>query len=111
MLAFMKVDSHQAVTAQICDFVTLKKYTASTSAYSSLYSGAGGALVVYDITRRETYLSALNWLKDLRDYAPPDLVVMLVGNKSDLTHSRAVSMEEAKQFAGMLSSMTHLIII
>lgn len=39
------------------------------------------------------------WLKELRDHADPNIVVMLVGNKSDLRHLRAVPTDEAKQFA------------
>jgi Ras-related protein Rab-11A len=39
------------------------------------------------------------WLKELRDYADSNIVIMLVGNKSDLKHLRAVPTEEAKAFA------------
>ena len=39
------------------------------------------------------------WLKELRDHADANIVIMLVGNKSDLKHLRAVPTEEAKQFA------------
>jgi Ras-related protein Rab-11A len=39
------------------------------------------------------------WLKELRDHADSNIVIMLVGNKSDLRHLRAVPTEEAKQFA------------
>lgn len=42
----------------------------------------------------------MRWLKELRDHADSNIVVMLVGNKSDLRHLRAVPTEEAKQFAG-----------
>jgi Ras-related protein Rab-11A len=44
------------------------------------------------------------WLKELRDHADSNIVIMLVGNKSDLRHLRAVPTEEAKQFA---STFTH----
>ena len=39
------------------------------------------------------------WLKELRDHADTNIVIMLVGNKSDLRHLRAVPTEEAKEFA------------
>lgn len=39
------------------------------------------------------------WLKELRDHADSNIVIMLVGNKCDLRHLRAVPTEEAKQFA------------
>lgn len=41
------------------------------------------------------------WLKELKDHADANIVIMLVGNKSDLKHLRAVPTEEAKAFSGM----------
>lgn len=61
-----------------------------------------GALLVYDISKHSTYESVDRWLKELRDHADSNIVIMLVGNKSDLRHLRAVPTEEAKQFACML---------
>jgi len=64
------------------------------------YRGAVGALLVYDISKHITYENVVRWLKELRDHADSNIVIMLVGNKSDLRHLRAVPTEEAKQFAG-----------
>lgn len=69
------------------------------------YRGAVGALLVYDISKHLTYESAERWLKELYDHADPHIVVMLVGNKSDLETLRTVPTEEAKDFAGRLSSI------
>lgn len=71
------------------------------SFYYSYYRGAVGALLVYDISKHSTYESVDRWLKELRDHADSNIVIMLVGNKSDLRHLRAVPTEEAKQFACM----------
>lgn len=65
----------------------------------SYYRGAVGALLVYDISKHSTYESVSRWLKELRDHADANIVIMLVGNKSDLRHLRAVPTDEAKQFA------------
>ncbi len=73
-----------------------ERYRAITSAY---YRGAVGALLVYDISKRSTFENVERWLKELRDHAVPNIVIMLVGNKCDLRHLRAVSTEEAKAFA------------
>ena len=59
-----------------------------------------GALLVYDIAKQQTFANVTRWLKELRDHADANIVIMLVGNKSDLRHLRAVSTEEAKHFAG-----------
>ncbi|KAK6917718.1 Small GTPase [Dillenia turbinata] len=73
-----------------------ERYRAITSAY---YRGAVGALLVYDVTRHATFGSVERWLRELRDHADPNIVVMLIGNKSDLRHLVAVPTEDAKSFA------------
>lgn len=59
-----------------------------------------GALLVYDIAKHLTYENVERWLKELRDHADSNIVIMLVGNKSDLRHLRAVPTDEARAFAG-----------
>lgn len=54
---------------------------------------------MYDVTRRATFESAARWLKELRDHTDPNIVVMLIGNKSDLRHLVAVPAEDGKTFA------------
>ena len=56
---------------------------------------------MYHIAKRWTYENVKRWLKELRDHADSNIVIMLVGNKSDLRHLRAVPTDEAKAFAGM----------
>ena len=63
------------------------------------YRGAVGALLVYDIAKHLTYENVERWLRELRDHADANIVIMLVGNKSDLRHLRAVPTEEARTFA------------
>ncbi|KAK2844982.1 hypothetical protein Q5P01_011641 [Channa striata] len=84
------------IKAQIWDTAGLERYRAITSAY---YRGAVGALLVYDITKHLTYESVERWLKELYEHADPHIVVMLVGNKTDLESERSVPTEEAKDFA------------
>ncbi|CCU99994.1 unnamed protein product [Malassezia sympodialis ATCC 42132] len=86
----------KTIKAQIWDTAGQERYRAITSAY---YRGAVGALLVYDIAKHSTYVNVSRWLKELRDHADSNIVVMLVGNKSDLKHLRAVPTEEAKAFA------------
>ncbi|SPC66903.1 probable GTP-binding protein Rab11 [Ustilago sp. UG-2017b] len=86
----------KTVKAQIWDTAGQERYRAITSAY---YRGAVGALLVYDIAKHPTYINVSRWLKELRDHADSNIVIMLVGNKSDLRHLRAVPTDEAKAFA------------
>ncbi|KAF3833080.1 hypothetical protein F7725_026745 [Dissostichus mawsoni] len=78
----------KTVKAQIWDTAGQERYRAITSAY---YRGAVGALLVYDIAKHLTYENVERWLKELRDHADSNIVIMLVGNKSDLRHLRATS--------------------
>lgn len=73
-----------------------QRYRAITSAY---YRGAVGALLVYDVSRHVTFENVDRWLKELRGHTDANIVIMLVGNKADLRHLRAVSSEDAKAFA------------
>lgn len=54
---------------------------------------------MYDITRHVTFESVERWLKELREHTDSSTIIMLVGNKADLRHLRAVSTEDAKDFA------------
>ncbi|KAF2182752.1 GTP-binding protein-like protein RAB2 [Zopfia rhizophila CBS 207.26] len=69
--------------------------TAGQETYKSItrsyFRGASGALLVFDISRKNTFLSATSWLNDLRQIAEEGIVVVLVGNKSDLAASSTVS--------------------
>ncbi|KAG2464541.1 RB11B protein, partial [Polypterus senegalus] len=86
----------KTIKAQIWDTAGQERYRAITSAY---YRGAVGALLVYDIAKHLTYENVERWLKELRDHADNNIVIMLVGNKSDLRHLRAVPTDEARAFA------------
>jgi small GTP-binding protein len=86
---------NKTIKAQIWDTAGQERYRAITSAY---YRGAVGALLVYDISKRMSYENVARWLKELRDHADPNIVIMLVGNKKDLRHMRQVTTDEAKEF-------------
>jgi small GTP-binding protein len=86
----------KTVKAQIWDTAGQERYRAITSAY---YRGAVGALLVYDIAKHATYENVERWLRELRDHADQNIVIMLVGNKSDLRHLRAVPTDEAKAYS------------
>jgi len=88
----------KTIKAQIWDTAGQERYRAIISAY---YHCAVGALLVYDISKRLTYENVDRWLRELRDHADQNIVIMLVGNKSDLRHLRSVPTEEAKSFAAL----------
>jgi len=65
----------------------------------SYYRGTAGALLVYDITKRNTFNNLPRWLGDMRQHGSQNIVIILVGNKSDLAASRSVTREEGEAFA------------
>ncbi|WMV31273.1 hypothetical protein MTR67_024658 [Solanum verrucosum] len=86
----------KTVKAQIWDTAGQERYRAITSAY---YRGAVGALLVYDITKRQTFENVTRWLRELRDHADSNIVIMLAGNKSDLNHLRSIPELDARGLA------------
>lgn len=54
---------------------------------------------MYDITRRESFNHLTRWLEEARQNGNPNMTIMLIGNKSDLEHRRAVSTKEGELFA------------
>ncbi|KAK2831549.1 hypothetical protein Q7C36_016635 [Tachysurus vachellii] len=86
----------KTVKLQIWDTAGQERFRSVTRSY---YRGAAGALLVYDITSRETYNALTNWLTDARTLASPNIVIILCGNKKDLDADREVTFLEASRFA------------
>jgi len=95
--------------------------TAGQETYKSItrsyFRGASGALLVFDISRRNTFESVTAWLNDLRQIAEEGIVVILVGNKADLAsqstdveggNKRAVTRQEAEEWCKREGVMTYV---
>mmetsp|Transcript_4405 Transcript_4405/g.10602 ORF Transcript_4405/g.10602 Transcript_4405/m.10602 type:complete len:211 (+) Transcript_4405:87-719(+) len=89
------IDS-KPIKLQIWDTAGQESFRSITRSY---YRGAAGALLVYDITRRETFNHLASWLEDALQHSNANMTIMLIGNKSDLEHRRAVSYAEGEAFA------------
>ena len=81
---------------QIWDTAGHEAFQSITRSY---YKGAVGALLVYDITRRETFSHLIKWLSEVKENASKDITIILIGNKNDLEKGRQVSFEEGESFA------------
>lgn len=77
--------------------------TAGQERYASLapmyWRGAAAAVIVYDLTNRQSFLRAKAWIKELQRGGSPNIVICLTGNKTDLAEQRQVDSEEAKAYA------------
>mmetsp|Transcript_2955 Transcript_2955/g.4558 ORF Transcript_2955/g.4558 Transcript_2955/m.4558 type:complete len:207 (-) Transcript_2955:170-790(-) len=65
----------------------------------SYYRDAAGALLVYDVTRRDTFNHLSRWLEEARQFASPNICITLVGNKADVAAKRQVDRAEGQAFA------------
>lgn len=92
------------VKNQIWDTAGQERYKSITNAY---YKGAKGALVVYDITQKESFLNVKKWINELRMNGDKDVIIVLVGNKCDLEDNRMVSIEEGSELAKEQSKKIH----
>ena len=99
------------------DFLRTKKYvkpidreveyfiwdTAGQEAFQAItrtyYKGAAGALLVYDITRRDTFTHVTKWLEEVKSNSSKSICIILIGNKKDLEDKRQVTYEEGENFA------------
>jgi Ras-related protein Rab-11A len=80
------------VKAQIWDTAGQERYKSITSCY---YKGAKGGIIVYDITRKETFENVDKWLQEFKKNADTDACFILIGNKCDLVEERVITTEEA----------------
>ena len=92
----IKLNDGTNVKVQIWDTAGQESFRSITRSY---YRGSICALLVYDITRRQTFDNLVRWLNDMRDNAYSKMIILLVGNKSDLKFEREVSTEEGQEFA------------
>ncbi|KVI03635.1 Ran GTPase [Cynara cardunculus var. scolymus] len=90
------LESKSTIGVEFATRTLEERYRAITSAY---YRGAVGALLVYDITKRPTFDNLQRWLRELREHADSNIVLMMAGNKSDLNHLRAVSEQDGQSLA------------
>lgn len=96
----MEVEGEK-VKAQIWDTAGQERYASMLGTY---YKKAKGALLVYDVSDRASFNGIERWRSQLQQHSDPDVVMVLVGNKADLS-KRAVTTEEGRAFAqsnGML---------
>ena len=87
---------NKSIHLQIWDTAGQESFRSITRGY---YRGAAAALLTFDITRRETFVSLGKWLEETKNNGNPNMIIILVGNKIDLDSQRVVSRDEAEKFA------------
>jgi GTPase SAR1 family protein len=79
----------------VCEYLGQERYRSLAPMY---YRGAAAAVVVFDLTKRDTFTGAKSWVKELQRRGDTEVVIALAGNKVDMD-GRRVTAEEAQQYA------------
>jgi small GTP-binding protein len=90
------LDDETIVDLQIWDTCGQESFKHLTKQY---YHNSTGCFLVYDVTNKKSFEDLSMWIYDVKEYGPKDIVLFLVGNKSDLEHERVVSFEDADALA------------
>ena len=88
--------NNKQIKIQIWDTAGHEAFQSITRTY---YKGAVAALLVYDITNKDSFLHCQNWLNELRENGDKDVIIILIGNKCDLEKERQVTQKEGEKFA------------
>lgn len=94
MVHKMAVDE-RTVKLEIWDTAGQERYRSLAPMY---YRGASAAVIVYDITKKDSFETMKRWVDELKVRAPPNIVLAIAGNKLDLEAERAVPAKLAQEY-------------
>lgn len=86
------VDGKQ-VKLQIWDTAGQERFRTITQSY---YRSANGVIIVYDITKRSSFVNLQKWIEEVRRYTASNVILILIGNKCDMEEEREVEFSEAE---------------
>ena len=93
----LEIDSEHKIKFQIWDTAGQERFRSLAKIF---YQNASVAVLVYDITRRDTFDKIKNfWIKEIKENAPSDIILALAGNKSDNYENEVVNLSEGKKLA------------
>nr|XP_025950123.1 ras-related protein Rab-31 [Dromaius novaehollandiae] len=69
------------------------------------YRGSAAAVIVYDITKQDSFHTLKKWVKELKEHGPENIVMAIAGNKCDLSDIREVPMKDAKEYADSIGAI------
>ena len=92
----IKLQNGSAIKLQIWDTAGQENFKSITRGY---YRSAAVAIIVFDISDRQSFLDIETWLKECKINGNQQMTLVLVGNKSDLENQRQVSYEQGKKFS------------
>lgn len=88
----LNLNDYEKADLQIWDTCGEERFRTITRQY---YLNCNGILLFFDVTNYKSFSNLNSWLEDIKKFAPPNVSVFVIGNKSDLVDERVVSTEEA----------------
>ena len=95
-LKTINLQNDKKVKAQIWDTAGQDRFRAITKNY---YRGANGILLIFDLTDHSSFEHVRNWIEQIKEEAPENIIIYLVGNKTDNINNRVITNEEGKKLA------------
>ena len=96
-------DNGKTLKFEIWDTAGQERYRSLTKMF---YKDANAAVLVYDITRKDSFEELQNyWSQQIKESSPPNIILAIAANKSDLINQEAVEEEKAREFANELGAI------
>ena len=93
----LQIGNHE-IRLKIWDTAGEERFRNITSQY---YKGAEGIILVFDLTKKESFEKINDWMKQIKVNTQSDeIAIVLLGNKKDIVNERVVSFEEGNERAG-----------
>ena len=99
----VEIDEDHKIKFQIWDTAGQERFRSLAKIF---YQNAAVAVLVYDITKRNTFDKIKEiWIKEIQNNAPSDIILALAGNKSDLYENEKVTLEEGQHLAKQIKAV------
>ena len=95
-LKHVQLDSGETIKVQLWDTAGQDRYRTIAKNY---YKGSQGILLLYDITKLNSFENIREWIKDIREEVHEKAIIFLIGNKIDKTEERVISTEQGEKLA------------
>ncbi|KAH0790066.1 small GTP-binding protein [Histomonas meleagridis] len=95
---------NETVRLQLWDTAGQEKFRSLAPMY---YRSAAVAVLVYDVTSRESLVGLEEWAAEINDKTPQHSKLVIIGNKIDLEDQRCISTQQGKEFAEQIGAVIH----
>ena len=96
-IKMIDIDDNKSVELSIYDTTKEKNMGKITRNY---YKDAHGAIIIFDVGNRESFNKVKYWVKETNNYAPKDIIICVLGNKTDVPSASQINIDEVKNLYG-----------